>query len=220
MDRKELKSRAKKVVKGHYWILLLACLAACVLGISFTGSLNFLKVSRDTLSSQTVSEAAQEREKGTEGNSEKVGFGYDAVVNAIFENNLEEFKKRSDRELTEEEASRQESYGALKIGRSRGFLAMVVNMMDSGNIYLMMIVTLQSVLKSEFLAQIIFVILSFLLIMLFHVLIIQTFSVVYSRMFLEARTYEKVTYRRFLYLFRNKKLWKTALVMLVRNIFI
>lgn len=217
MNRKELKSRAKKVVKGHYWILLLACLAASVIGTSFSGSLDFLGISKDNQNQQTVAEAAQ-------GSSEEqtvvTGFGYDAVLNAIVNNNLENFKKRSDQALTEDQAARQESYGAIKIGRSRGVLALLVNMVDSGNFYLMMIVTLQSILKSEFVAQVIFILLSFLLIFFVWVLIVNTFSVVYNRMFLEARTYEKVTYRRFLYLFRYKKLWKTALVMFVREFYL
>ncbi len=217
MKRKELKSRAKKVVKSHYWILLLACLVASVIGTSFTGTLDFLGVSKDDRSQQTVQEAAQESSGQP---TESVGFGYDAVLNAIVSNNLENFKKRSDQEMTQEQAARQESFGALKIGRSRGALALLVNMVDSGNLYLMMIVTLQSVLKSEFLAQIIFIILSFLLILFVWILIVNTFSVVYDRMFLEARTYEKVTYRRFLFLFRYKKLWKTAMVMLVREIYL
>ena len=41
--RKEMKREAKKVLKKHYWIFVMLCLLAAVLGTEFTSSLSLTK---------------------------------------------------------------------------------------------------------------------------------------------------------------------------------
>ena len=110
------------------------------------------------------------------------------------ENNLTRYEENTKKSLSAQEAKRQESFGALKIGRSRGLLAVIVNNVQSGSLYIMIIVTLQTLFHSKELGSIFFVLLSFLLIAAVYVLFIGTFQVVYSRIFLEARTYEKIPF--------------------------
>lgn len=44
VDRKEIKKRARGVLKRHYWFFMVLCLAAAFLGVEFTSSLNFLQL--------------------------------------------------------------------------------------------------------------------------------------------------------------------------------
>ena len=216
INRKELKQRAKKIVKSHYWILMVACLAAAVLGSDFSDSLQFLKLTKDDTSTQTVQEASA----GSRKEDVRTGVGFEEIVSSIVENNLDEYQRRSEETLSEQEKTRQESFGAIKIGRSRGVLALVVNKVQSGSFYLMIIVTIQSILKSRAWAGVIFILLSFVLISGAWFLVVNTFEVIYSRMFLEARTYEKVPARKFLFLIRTKSLFHVTRVMLVRTVYL
>ena len=220
LNRKELKTKAKQVVRTHYWVLMIVCLTAAVIGSSFSGSLEFLKLTKDDTSSETISETAKKTGQDTQRGDIKNGFGYGEIVNSIIENNLDQYQKNTEKSLSAQEAKRQESFGALKIGRSRGLLAVIVNHVQSGSLYIMIIVTLQSLFHSKELGSFIFIILSFLLIAAVYVLFISTFEVVYSRIFLEARTYEKVPYRKFLYLIRTRSLFQVAKVTLMTTIYL
>ena len=220
LNRKELKTRAKAVVKSHYWILMIVCLTAAVIGSSFSGSLEFLKITKDDTSTETVSESAGKTGQDSPKGDIKNGFGYGEIVNSIMENNLTRYEENTKKSLSAQEAKRQESFGALKIGRSRGLLAVIVNNVQSGSLYIMIIVTLQTLFHSKELGSIFFVLLSFLLIAAVYVLFIGTFQVVYSRIFLEARSYEKVPYRKFLYLIRTRSLFRVARVCLVTTIYL
>lgn len=44
INRKEIKRRARHVVKRHYFLLVALCLVAAAIGTEFTGSLDFLKI--------------------------------------------------------------------------------------------------------------------------------------------------------------------------------
>lgn len=46
--RKEMKRKAKQVVKSHYGILLIVCLIGTFVGSEFTNSLDFTKQHDDT----------------------------------------------------------------------------------------------------------------------------------------------------------------------------
>ena len=220
LNRKELKSKAKQVVRSHYWVLMIVCLTAAVIGSSFSGSLEFLKLTKDDTNRETISETAEKSGQDTPKGDIKSGFGYGEIVNSIMENNLAQYQENTKKSLSAQEAKRQESIGSLKIGRSRGFLALIINHVQSGSLYIMIIVTLQSLFQSKELGSIFFIILSFLLIAAVYVLFISTFQVVYSRIFLEARTYEKVPYRKFLYLIRTRSLFRVARVTLVATIYL
>ena len=179
LNRKELKTRAKAVVKSHYWILMIVCLTAAVIGSSFSGSLEFLKITKDDTSTETVSESAGKTGQDSPKGDIKNGFGYGEIVNSIMENNLTRYEENTKKSLSAQEAKRQESFGALKIGRSRGLLAVIVNHVQSGSLYIMIIVTLQTLFHSKELGSIFFVLLSFLLIAAVYVLFIGTFQADY-----------------------------------------
>ena len=44
LKRKELAGSAKKIIKTHYWFLLIVCLIAAFIGSEFTETFNLLKM--------------------------------------------------------------------------------------------------------------------------------------------------------------------------------
>ncbi|RHT39185.1 hypothetical protein DW790_03020 [Firmicutes bacterium AM31-12AC] len=53
LKRKEMKKRAKQVVKKHYWLLLILCLGMALFGTEFSSTLNFVRTERTEMDSKT-----------------------------------------------------------------------------------------------------------------------------------------------------------------------
>ncbi len=215
MDRKELKRRGREVAKSHYWILLLACLVACILGTRFTDSLDFLSIRNDSNTENT-----QENDPNYN-SSVRTGFGLDEVIDSIVDNNVKKWEKQTENNEIAESKKKETEYGILKIGSNRGVLAGFVNKMKSGSLYAMIIVTIQTLTRSNNqIAAAIFILLAFIVLLAAWAFVENTYSVIYSRMFLEARIYKKVPIRRFLFLVRVRQWVSVTRVMFRKTIYV
>lgn len=107
----------------------------------------------------------------------------------------------------------------LKEEQKRGVLATIVNSFTSKSIYVTTIAATKSIIGSENISIAIMIVISFIIFLLFYVFLVNPFIIVSRRIFLEGRTYKKVPMQRFLYLFRVKKVCRTALTMLIVDIY-
>ncbi len=197
--RKELKKKAKKTLKKHYPILMVACLIAAFIGSEFIGSLNITKV---TNFPQNI---VVEREKVDQ-----------AVQEAINESDT---TKEKIKQLQEEWSKKDENSSNEILGRSRGVLAMIVNGISSGSIYITFIAGMNSIIGHPNITSIILVSASLLLSFLLWLFLGNLYQVIDRRIFLESRTYQKVPMQRFLFLLRIKKWCRTAWTMFVTAAF-
>lgn len=216
-ERITIKKKAKSVVKGHYWLLLLVCMFAAILGVDFKEALSSLKFTKEFIVQE---EAYKKGEVVEEQDDEiKTNFGFDEILDAINTNNVKKWEENTEKKMADASNEEEKSFGALKIGQSRGALAMVVNRFKSGNFYAIIVVALQTIFDSEQAGAIIFVFLALLIIAFVQVVVINPYQVIMARIFLEARTYESVPMQRFLFLIYVKKMLRVAWVLLVQTIY-
>ena len=198
--RKELKKKARKNLKRHYPIFMVACIIAAFIGSEFLGSFNIteLKVFPTSITTQT----------------EKV----DKAVEDALNGNAEESKKVT-KELKSEIIKQDQLDQKKVLGRSRGVFAMIVNSFSTGSIYVTFITGMNAIIGHPNITSIILVSASLLLSFLTWFFLGNMYQVISRRIFLEGRTYQKVLIQRFLFLLRVKKWNKTAWTMFVTSAF-
>ena len=198
--RKELKKKARKNLKRHYPIFMVACIIAAFIGSEFLGSFNIteLKVFPTSITTQT----------------EKV----DKAVEDALNGNSEESKKVT-KELKSEIIKQDQLDQKKVLGRSRGVFAMIVNSFSTGSIYVTFITGMNAIIGHPNITSIILVSASLLLSFLTWFFLGNMYQVISRRIFLEGRTYQKVPIQRFLFLLRVKKWNKTAWTMFVTSAF-
>lgn len=201
-----LKKNSKKHLKSHYWICVVACLLASLFGIEFVGSTDIIKAFTGDNSNTEIVNA-----------SPFVANTYTLVDN--FMNEDKQKIKESASKMLDDEKNKDVNYGGLELGRKDGVFAKVVNMISSGSMILTVLVAIKSVAESSYVLAAILVVLSLLLIILIWAIIFNTFSVAYKRIFLECRVYEKIPFQRFLFVYKDRKLFKVALTMGLKEVF-
>ena len=198
--RSELKKRARKNLKKHYPIFLVACVIAAFIGTEFAGSLNITKVQKfpETVitDSKNIDKAVEEALNGKE----------------------QESKERTDK-LKQEIIEKDKQDTSKILGRSRGVFASIVNDFSTGSIYVTFIVGMNSIIGHPNITSIILIICSLLLSFILWFFLGNLYQVISRRIFLEGRVYKKVPMQRFLFLLRIKKWTKTAWTMFVTTAF-
>ena len=133
INRKELKKRAKKVLKIHYGFLIIACMISGILANEFSDTFTLLSA---------------ENEIGVQEDSNAVlpsQLTASQVLKDIVEDNLEEGAKTAE---TIEKKEISESNDPV-LGRTRGVLASVINSVSSGSIFVSIAAAINSMVGSE-----------------------------------------------------------------------
>lgn len=190
--RKEMKKNAWQIVKKHYILLLAVCMLASFVGAEFT--MNFMP--------------SIYRERAT------------AAVDSALEGKTEEGEEIAKETKTEMESGTDETSKESKyLGRSRGVFARLVNDLDSGSLFVSIILTARSIGLSRDAVIALFAIGAMLLNFLVWFYFVNVYKVVSRRIFLESCTYEKVSARKLLFLMRVKRLTKASVTMFMTYIF-
>lgn len=205
-ERKEIKARAKHVVKKHYWILLITCLMAAFIGTEFTDSLSALSIRYGAGSSD--SGVASVHSQATVDSIQK-------VLADVIAGRPEEGEKFSEDTIAEMKQSAVNP----ALGRTRGVFSLLVNSITSGAFVVKFYQMVSSLIGSSDAATVILIILSFVVMIFFSFYIQSSYMVVSRRVFLEARTYEKISAQRFLFLLRVKRWTRTAWNLFVLMVF-
>ena len=214
MTRKEMKQKAKRSLKGHYWIFVVACVIASWIGSNFSNVLGPLKIqhTENALQSEVTSSPGSVLDDRSSANAT------DAILEAI-DGDPEEGQKISSN-IEQKEADHYNPADTHKIlGRQRGVLAGIVNRLSSGSVVVAIISALDSIDGSSDITIALLIVLSLALNILIWIFVTNVFQVVVSRIFLEGRTYKKVSVQRFLFLLRIKKWAKASITMLLTYIF-
>lgn len=193
ITRKQMKKKARENVFHHYAILLAVCLLAVFLGTEFSGSIVFMK-----MPSRIRAYADGNVSTGAVVGIEENGFWH--VISDLLSGDIDKGRQDADVNNTNEENS-----GNGMFGRSRGVLAWLVNGFTSGNF---LVKTVNIFYKLGFSQNAVLGTAAFLFLLInfgFWFLVKNMYKAVSRRMFLECRTYEKVTPQRFLFFMRAKK---------------
>lgn len=176
--RKELKQKAKQVIKRNYIVLVLVCILSAVIGTEFSSSLS-------------LNEANQQAEKGS--------FKEEIITQMLVGKDIDDVTKEANQEITKKKK------GATNIlGRTRGVFSNLLNQTQSGTLYIKIFKAIKSSLNSNNGAIWVFVLGALLIYFIFWYFIVSAFKAISRRIFLEARIYDKFYKNSTSFFFRTK----------------
>ena len=219
MTRRELKKEAKHIVRKHYAILLVVCVAAAFMGTEFGGSLDFIRQARpdDSPEIQQLQEAEGFVTSGaTEGIYSDTAA--DVIITAL-SGKIDKSREMSDRLKNEAVYRTKNGEGNSILGRSRGLLAKAANSIMSGAIFIKIISAAERIGMSPNAVMTLFIIIALSLFLSFWFFLVNMYTAVSRRIFLECRTYERVTIQRFLVFIHVRKWCKVSLAMFMMTLF-
>ena len=192
-SRQELKKGGLKVLKKHYIVFVLLCLIAAFLGSEFSNSISITKIEKQFLpsKSQIVNKVKNDVNEKVESNIEKnTGIAPGDKIDEIKKDTTKKYKKVT--------------------ASKRGVFAAVANMVDSGSLYLTLVIAIKSMVGSSNVGVLISVIISLLIFGFYWFFFVNIYKVLLRRLFLEGRVYDKVSLKKLLFLVRVKKWFKTV----------
>lgn len=220
MTRKEMKARARQTVRKHYMILVMTGLIAVFLGVQNSSFDNFIRMysSENSISgSEPDGELEAVAGSGARADTKVMGnIGLMDVIENMVGGNPQKGREISEK-LKKEEIEKSKDNRIL--GRSRGALSKLVNGITTGSLFVMLVSGINSLSGSENLGSLILIILALAGVSGFYLLIVNTYTVISARIFLEGRSYEKVPIQRFVFLLRVKRWLKVSMAMLLCTIY-
>ena len=196
--RKELKKKAKSRLKKCYGMFVGLCLLAGLLKIDYTGSLS-------TVTSNIQSDSAFENV------TEK-------VLGRLLSGDIrggEEVSEEAGKTVTD----RQEKLGIIAMGHSRGIFAGLVNSISTGSILVTLYNGASSLIHSNSIVQAVFIILSLAVWLCFELLFLNLVRVIFKRMFMESRLYDRVPAKRFLFLYQTSSWWNVTKTIFLMDVY-
>lgn len=204
-----MKKRAKQVVKKHYWLLLVLCLAMALFGTEFSSTLNFAQIESSETHIKNQDNAILLKSQ----------FTLSDVLNDALEGRIDDAYMLSDKIKLEEITQNDGHKSSLVLGRSRGLLASIINDISSGYFLLVLISAIENIGFSKNVIVALFIILSTLVLFLVWMLVKNVLQTIIRRMFLECRLYDKVPFQRLLFLAKVKRWCKVAVTLAMRVLF-
>ena len=211
LKRKEMKKRAKQVVKKHYWLLLILCLGMALFGTEFSSTLNFVRTERTEMDSKT-----KENKNAIQYNSR---LALDDILNDALDGHIDEAYRLANNHKLEEITQNSTVQKGIVLGRSRGVLADLVNNITSGYFLVVLLSAIESLGLSKNIIIALFIILSAIVLFLVWMFIKNVLQTILRRMFLECRLYDKVPFQRILFLAKVKKWCKVAVTLAMKVLF-
>lgn len=211
LKRKEMKKRAKQVVKKHYWLLLILCLGMALFGTEFSSTLNFVRTERTEIDSKT-----KENKNAIQYNSR---LALDDILNDALDGHIDEAYRLANNLKLEEITQNSTVQKGIVLGRSRGILADLVNNITSGYFLVVLLSAIESLGLSKNIIIALFIILSAIVLFLVWMFIKNVLQTILRRMVLECRLYDKVSFQRILFLAKVKKWCKVAVTLAMKVLF-
>ena len=206
-NRKTVKKEAKRSLKKHYLLMVTACLFASLLGAAYSSSLS-------SFSARKTEEIKEVVETGTS----QIGLpNAGDVVAKLFGGDLLEGIKIAE-SIARNEEGEITTIGEIELGRQKGVFSQLVNLISSGQFFVLIYQTILSLVKSQKLATDLFIILAATVLAGITFFIRYTYRVAFRRIFLESYIYERIDTSRFLFLFKVKKVLKGSLTMLTTGL--
>ena len=208
--RKEIRKSARLSLKKHYWIFVVAALVAAILGTQYANTTQIFRLQRqireDREAGKTTEMSDIRTAMGVDGSGD--GSVYNDLVNGDWDNIARAVGYRL------QVLQGKETYvGDVQLGHSRGVLASIVNEFESGALLLSLLTVIDTILGSKRAAAILLALLGFAIVALFWLFVINVYRAACCRIFLEGRTYGKIPFSRFVFLYRVKKHTKASLTL-------
>ena len=179
-DRKEIKKNAHRVVKKHYVLLLFICLILMFIGTEYNSATGIF----DSTSGESGS---------TEVSSVGSGGLYKGNITGTIGEIIEEGYKKGGADAKKRlEAYKEKKNDNGVMGRTRGVFASAVNSVSSGYLFVQL---MEAVGKLSHSKDIGFLLAAFLMVLVYlgiWIFVKNPITAVVRRLFLEARTYDKV----------------------------
>ena len=217
MNRKVLKTGAFQSVKGHYFVLA----ALAVVMILFGSEYGYVKDMMNGTGIRWITELLQPEEKAAQedpsgktpdpGNYLNPGSVLSLLLHGQFALGFEESK------ILEQRFS-EINVDQKMLARSEGVLASIVNSISSGRIFVLLAQSILALTNSEKIAGVIFSLSYLTVYLLFFVFVKSVYTVAMRRVYLEAGTYEKVSFMELFHIKAVKRWGHVALVLLLKNI--
>ncbi len=220
MTRRELKKRARQTLKKHYMMLVMVSLIAVFLGLQSSSFDTFIRMyspAKTGTNTEPETGTSQETELKTDTRVTMGSTGLMDVLRQTMSGNPEKGKELSEA-LKQKKIERSKDGNGI-LGGSRGALSKVVNGITSGSLFVMFVSGINSLFGSENLGSLVLVALACAGVIGFYLLIVDTYTVISARMFLEGRSYEKLPIQRFVFLLRVKRWLKVSMAMLRYSIY-
>ncbi len=210
-NRKEVKNTAKRQLKKHYWIFVIACLIAFFFGIDYTLSTD---VAKDT--AYNLNYIINIRSKKNDIDSENLeNYSSWDVYSKIIAGNIEQSRIIAET-ITQNNKKHPGNYlGKIELGYNDGVFAHLANTITSGRIFLTVFMGIRSIVRNDNAATIIFIIISILIILVLWACLINVYKAVIRRIFLQGHIYDKISKKTFIHFISVKKYFKVILTMLV-----
>lgn len=209
ISRKEIKQRARRTVKTHYFLLCILCLFLSFLAIERGDIINDLRSGYRTMTGQVEEDAVSHSLIGS------TAISAENVYKAIVRKGIKEGQKEAEEQM---EVYEEEPADSGVFSRSNGILAAVVNNVTSGNFLVVIATGIITITRSESIGTAVFVVLTLILWAWGQIFLLSCLTSFVRRIFLEARTYSHVPIRHMLYARFVKGWTNTALTLLLRSV--
>ena len=212
MTSREMKKAALHTLKHHYALLVMVCLLAALLHTRYTDAFNRIQNVITGNSEGVISDVQAELASDNEPVS--TGMLGNQTATSVLTSMLLEGVERGDELSQQIQAQAIENAKDPSFGRTRGYLSAAINTLSSGALWVKLVSAMMQINHSDTISALI-AILGALMVYLFYWAFVQKFyEAVMCRFFLEARTYKRVPYTRFLY-FHQIRCWVKATKTLV-----
>ena len=207
--RKELKQRARHVVKTHFVFLVILCLVAVFYGTEF----NYVRSAGENFYSFITGQPIEIAGQNLKLNSD---ISRNKVLQDLIDDNISAGRYHA--------ANQMENYKNQKmtndiLGRKNGIFAAIANYASSGNFVMLIFNGLHSIVHSSKVATGIIVALSMLLSLAVWIFIKNIITGILRRVYLEARLYQEIPVSHLLH-FRLVHRWmKASLTLLLTKVF-
>lgn len=200
-SRKELKKSGLRSLKKHYLLFILLCVIASFIGSEFNNSLSFAKMEKNSLKvdSSIINTDSNVKKRI---NDVSQNISNNKVVKKIKDTNTNISDKINDIKKNKKE-NYKKHFGKI-FDNKRGVFASIVNLADSGSLFLTIFFAIKSMIGVANISVIISIIASFIIYMVYWGFFVNIFKVVSRRIFLEGRIYKKIAAKDSLFLIRVK----------------
>ena len=199
-ERKAIKKKGFKIMRKHYGLLMILSMIAVLLGSEFSGGALFLHLTDSQL---PVGENQIARQLHTLSDP-----GIDVFRDIINGNVVDGV------ELSKELEDTYASSGSGVLGHTEGVIASLVGTVTSGHLYVVILQSIFTVTQDPRASVMIFVLLAALAYSLFFAFVREPFTITLRRMFLEARTYDKVPFHHFFHLKHSERMIRASLCVI------
>ena len=209
-ERRQMKKSAWQVLKKHYFLLVILCVAAVYIGNEFTFTSTFLnyKASGEVEGSDSLR---------TEVRSRIEPFLNSTAGQVFLTILVGDYSAGATEANLAMESYRANSEGVL--ARSKGVLAALHNSIFSGHLFVTLAEALNSVFHSRRAVSIILILGSFLLYLAAFALIRNAYGAVLRRGLLEARLYERVPMTDLFHMGLSRRWFRGSLTLFVMYLF-